>query len=146
MWRAATDLQAQLQDPRIGRILEASLTKSNSSEVSYVVARETSQLGSPTLALEIAKRAAVQSVGASDRTSAFVQNLFAEASNYIVSRDLPGNVGLGNRTVDVSQAVALKSDLVQRTKDAVSAIATARASARWSEVAGQIVKKLSERD
>lgn len=148
MWRAASDLQEQLKDPRIGRILEVALTKNSPAEVSYAVAREASRFGSPSLAIELARRAAVQTVGATDRANAFVQQVFAEASNYIVSRDLPGNVGLGSRNSDVSQGVEFKSELMQKTKDATKAASgdASQASTKWTQLANRVVGRLAEHE
>jgi hypothetical protein len=148
VWRAASDLQEQLKDPRIGQILEVALGKSNASEVSYAVAREASKMGTPNLALELAKRAAVQTVNDSDRAGAFVQHVFAEACNYIVSRDLPGNVGLGSRNTDVSQGVNFKNDLMQKTKDVVKDVSTKKIhpASQWTQLASRVVKKLADQE
>lgn len=147
VWRAAGELQEQLKDPRIGRILDVALTKSDASQVSYAVAREASKLGSPSLALELARRAAVQTVAAPDRTGAFVQQIFSEASNYIVSRDLPGSIGLGNRNADVAQGAKFKDELVERTKSAVKSATTPKGihpEADWTETAKRVIKRLAE--
>src|SRR5262245_14720257 len=109
VWRAATnqpegDLAAQLSQPIIGRVREIAISGGSAVDVATAINRELSQSREPSLAAEIARRAAIQCVGAKDRAQTYNERLFAEASNYLVSRDLPGFVGTIGRNQNVTDS------------------------------------------
>jgi hypothetical protein len=77
--------------------------------------------GPSTLATDMAKRAAVNSFARpGDRKLAFARSLFSEAVNYLVSRDLSGYVGKGNRISNVSDAIRFKKGIRQQVEAAIS--------------------------
>src|ERR1035438_4136459 len=62
-------------------------------------------------AVEIAKRALARTVRAQQGPEGFARELFAEATSYYASRDLPSFVGSRGRVSTTSEAIALKTSL-----------------------------------
>lgn len=115
VWRAAlnqtTDNIAQLLAQPIVARLGALATEARSATD---LARKTSQMlaqsKNSSLASDIARRAAIQCVGSRDRANAFSERVFAEATSYLVSRDLPGFVG-SDRTRTVAESLKFRAEL-----------------------------------
>jgi hypothetical protein len=126
IWRAATnqpagDLAQLLAQPIVARIGQIAAEGSNPAQVATAASREIAQTKQASLAADIAQRAAVQSVSSGDRVQAYGERLFAEACNYLLSRDLPGYVGGKNRNQTIADALQFKSSVLQSTSAAVSA-------------------------
>lgn len=108
VWRAATnqplgDLESLLSAPIVARVGQLALRARNVSELTRAAASEIVRTKSSSLGADIARRAAVQCLVSRDRTAAYYQRLFAEATSYLVARDFPGFVGSGRaRTVPES--------------------------------------------
>ena len=109
IWRAATnqpqgDLAAQLGEPAIAAFADVAIASSSPAEAAREAGRVIAETKCASLAADIARRAAVQSAGRENPREAFAQRLFAEATNYLVSRDLPGHIGANERLDSVSAA------------------------------------------
>lgn len=124
VWRAAqseieTDWQALLGAPIIATCLDIAVRSETPSQALTVASREIARARESSLATEVAKRAIVQSFAGEDRPLRFVQALFAEASNYLVSRDLPAYVGSAGRNRTIEDAIHFKDLVRQRVMDVV---------------------------
>lgn len=94
-------------------------------------------------AVEIAKRALVRAVHAQQGAEGFARELFAEATSYYASRDLPSFVGASDRVKTTSAAIALKSSLKETTRSIVrSAGAPAVDPNGWAKYVGGVFRKL----
>ena len=67
--------------------------------------------GEASLAADIARRALARSYRMQDRVAEFTSSLFAEAADYLVSRDLPGFVGPNARATSAKDAISLKKEM-----------------------------------
>ena len=70
-------------------------------------------------AVEIARRALARAVSSQQGGAGFARELFAEATSYYVSRDLPSFVGARGRVETPSAAFALKTNLKEITRTVV---------------------------
>lgn len=149
VWRAATnqpagDLAAQLAAPVVSRLRDIALQGATPVQVAAAVNREIARSRQTSLGVEIARRAALQCLAAENRAQAFTERVFAEASNYLVSRDLPGFVGqdFRNRTVaDSFQFKQSVSDAAARTARETGEPRSATAKA-WREYTGAVIERL----
>lgn len=115
IWRAALhqptgnigDMLAQPIVVQIGALVAESRSRVDLARKSAVMVARSKQ---SSLAVDIARRAAMQVFGSHDTPSAFTARLFAEATSYLVSRDLPGYVGRG-RAHNVAESMQLKAQL-----------------------------------
>ena len=96
------------------------------------------------LFMEVAKRAVGQSVGKRDQASEFVSNLFREATNYFVSRDLSGHLG-SERIKNVKEMVGFKSELINTVGTSIGKLEQAPNSYKeWAVLIERIAEKLSK--
>ena len=152
IWRAATnqptgDLAASLQEPAIAECLALASSAPDRKSAVDVVARHIASLGRSSLGLVIAQRAIAQSYGQADTVASFATSLFAEAGNYLVSRDLPGFVGTNGRAKTASEAIALKAEIRDRVATRVAEIKPPRKSVlvnSWSEYVVKVIGHLRE--
>lgn len=103
--------------------------------------------GKATLAVDIAQRAAILSFGkAENRQDVFVQALFSEASNYLVSRDIPGYVG-SEKLRTVKELIAFKTSVLQSVASSVATVSLPKRNLAdpktWRRVVNQIVDRLT---
>jgi len=125
IWRAATnqpsgDLAMSLAEPIIAECLKTVMNSSSAQEAVYDVSRLISVSGEANLATDIARRAAVNSfMESGNRRMNFIKSLFSEAVDYLVSRDLPGYVGWGDRIRDVSSSIAFKRNIKQQVENII---------------------------
>jgi len=148
VWRAAMNqpsgnLERLLAQPivaRIGALVEQS---TSSLDLSRKSAFEIARSKQSTLATEIARRACVQVAGTKDWRADFTAKLFSEATAYLVSRDLPGFVGLG-RVHNVEEAVRFKSSLSQYAADVARRVERPRelTGRNWADHVKKVVKQL----
>jgi hypothetical protein len=148
VWRAATnqktgDLAALLSKPivaELGRLAgEVRSVKELWTRATALIARsEDSSLGS-----DIARRAAVQCIGATDRVQAYNERVFAEATSYLVSRDLPGFVGSG-RARTAEESLQFKLDVMDQAARAARRVAppSSFGPAAWSRHVARVVAEL----
>ena len=153
IWRAAQNqpegnLCSDLADPIIAQCVGIVSQANSRTEAIQEIRLAVIQSGQTSLAVEIAQRAttlAFQSAG--DRTSSFVESLFAEAGNYLVSRDIPGFVGLG-RLSNVSDALELKnnirSNIIRRITEVPTPAGIISDTGVWRDYVNRIVTYISE--
>lgn len=117
IWRAATnqpvgDLSRDLGKSIVAECLRIAVDSASREEAIQKANLVVAFSGQASLAADIAQRAVVQSFRTSeDRAGAFTAALFAEAGNYLVSRDLPGYVGHDGRARNVSEAIRFKGEI-----------------------------------
>jgi hypothetical protein len=126
VWRAATnqergDLARLLSAPIVAKLGQLAARAHSRLDLSRAAATEIVRTKSSSLASEIARRAAIQCMSSRDRISAYNQRLFAEATSYLVSRDLPGFVGHG-RVRTVTESLEFKSAVASHVARLVSEI------------------------
>jgi len=149
VWRAATnqpegDLAAQLGAPIISRLRAIAIQGATVGEVANATNLEIARSRQASLGVEIARRAAIQCSTAKNRPQAFSERLFAEASNYLISRDLPGFVGLDCRNRTVSDSRDFKQSVVDIAVEVTREIggpqdATAKS---WRKHTEEVVSRL----
>lgn len=94
-------------------------------------------------AVELAKRALARAVHSQQGADGFARELFAEATSYYASRDLPSFVGSRDRVATTSAAIALKSGLIEATRSIVrSAGSPALDPEGWAKYVGGVFRKL----
>lgn len=102
--------------------------------------------GHASLATDLAQRALIQSFREGvDPARVFSANLFAEASDYLVSRDLPGFVGEQGRTKNVSQALEFKASIRRAVVENVGQVRPPTISATagaWATYVASVVELL----
>lgn len=153
IWRAATnqptgDLARDLAAPIVAECLKIALTAPSREEAAISASRAVASSGQASLAADIAQRAVVQSFRSpGDRATAFATALFAEAGNYLVSRDLPGYVGAGGRARTVSESIAFKSQIREQIASHVSAVPrpSRLTGDAWPGYVGDVVRHLKGR-
>jgi len=152
IWRAATnqpsgDLAHSLRQPAVAECWAvASEARSREGAVD-LVSRHIASLGRTSLALVIAQRAIAQSFGQPNPVASFASCLFAEAGNYLVSRDLPGFVGATGRATTITEATSLKAQIRDRigARTAEDKAPTKAALAdSWADYVTQVVSHLRE--
>lgn len=151
MWRAADsqteeNLAKDLQAPIVAECLRITLNSSSRAEAVRNVARAVASSGQGSLAAEIAQRATLRSFSAAGgNASSFAKAVFAEAGDYLASRDLPGFVGLSEKIPKVSDLTALKMNIRERITEVVNDVEMPEevdAAEEWSNYAAQVVSVL----
>lgn len=128
IWRAAANepdggLISTLSNPIIAQCVDVVQKSQSATDAAQKVRRLLALSGQSSLAGEIAQRASIiahETKG--NRTNAFVRSLFSEASNYLVSRDLPGFVGLADKVRTVQNAAVLKSAIMKEVSSNVDTV------------------------
>ena len=148
VWRAALNQETgnieQLLSQRIVARIGALLGETSSRmDLTRMSAIEIARSKHSSLAAEIARRACTQVAGASDWRTAFTARLFAEATSYLVSRDLPGYVGLG-RLQNVAESMTFKSNLSQYAAEVATRVERPRqlTEANWAAHVRNVVNHL----
>jgi len=151
LWRAADsqveeNLTRDLGAPIVAECLRITLASSSRAEAVRSVARMVASSGESSLAAEIARRAAARSFsGAGSSATAFAKAIFADPGDYLVSRDLPGFVGISEKLPKVSDLMALKKDIRDRIAEVVEDVEMpeeANVVEGWSGYAGRVVDSL----
>lgn len=94
---------------------------------------------------ELARRAVPPSFAYSEPSKAWLQRLYVEVTNYLVSRDLPGFVGHEFRNGNVRQAIEFKSSLAAKVSQVVAEVRTdPTTNAEWSDFTRVTAAKLAE--
>lgn len=128
VWRAAGNqpignLGVDLSAPIVAQCLQIAVEAPNPQEASRKTTMAIALSGEASLAADLASRAAVRaSRETHGRVVAFTCTLFSEAADYLVSRDLPGYVGFGERLKSVSDAIAFKAKVRQQVETVVSKV------------------------
>lgn len=153
LWRAATNqpqgnIAADLASPLIAQLVNTVSLNSTPTEAFASVRRHVAESGHSTLAADIAQRAVFGAFNGPDRPEkSFAVALFKEASNYLISRDLPGHLGASARTATVSDAIRLKRDLCATVESVAGGVhqpanALHGDEAAWHRYVNQVVKRL----
>jgi len=148
IWRAALnqpegDLGAQLQNPAFARLAALVPRWESAADAAREAARFVREEKVSSLAGDLARRAAIQSAGDPKGSAQFVHRLFAEATNYLVSRDLPGFITRGERLQSIGEARALKLTLVDLTTRVAAASQPSTLTARtWARGVGSVLDAL----
>jgi hypothetical protein len=116
VWRAALNQErgniAQLlAQPVVARLGALAFKAESAIDLSRKTAFELAQSKQSSLGTELSRRAAIQCLHARDRVGGFAAGVFAEATAYLVSRDLPGFVGSG-RARTVADSLEFKAALI----------------------------------
>lgn len=151
LWRAADseadeNLAKDLQAPIVAECLRITLTSSTRTEAVRNVARMVASSNESSLAAEIARRAAARSFsGAGSSAAAFARAIFSDAGDYLVSRDLPGFVGISEKIPKVSDLMDLKKDIRDRIAEVVEGVdmpEEANIVEGWSDYADRVIASL----
>lgn len=142
IWRAALnqptgDLAQLLTQPIVARLGLLASEAESATRLSHNMARVLVETKQSTLGTEIARRAALQCIGAGDRMGKYAERVLAEATAYLVARDLPGFVGSG-RTRTVADSMEFKKEIMNHVEDVAAKVRrpqtmTARNWARYVE-------------
>lgn len=153
IWRAATQepdggIVSGLRSPVVAQCLEIVQNSRSATDTAQKVKRLLALSGQTSLAGEIAQRAAVIAQQSKEnRTNAFVKSLFSEASNYLVSRDLPGFVGTADKVRTVQTATALKTSIIREVSTNVSSVpkpsGKLTSPGNWQKFVNSVVDHLS---
>jgi hypothetical protein len=74
------------------------------------------------LAVELGRRALARALARGTGAAGFARDLFADASSYYASRDLPSYIGAAGRVQDTSSAIELKAAIKRLTSEQVAKI------------------------
>ena len=148
IWRAATnqphgDLATLLSAPIVAKLGQLASRAHDALDVSRSSSIEIVRTKSSSLAAEIARRAAVQATASPDRIGAYQRRLFAEATAYLVARDLPGFVG-NKRLRDIAESVNFKVEVANHVASIVEDIGAPRSlrPAAWKRHVEHVVSAL----
>lgn len=128
IWRASANEQDgglvnDLSKPIIAQCVDIVRNVNSPIEAGQKIRRLMVLSQQASLAGDIANRAAVGSFGTSENPiDSFVSSLFSEASNYLVSRDIPGFVGLTDKVRTVRDVADFKSSIIQEVVSKVAAV------------------------
>lgn len=151
LWRAATNqrdtnLATDLSAPVIAQCLSVVLKAATASDAIQTASRLVALSGATSLAADIALRSIPRAFASKDRVAGFTETLFSEASNYFVSRDLPGYVGRSTRTENVSASSRFKTELCREAERKVRAVRRPAgldtAADSWRTYVTTVVKQL----
>lgn len=152
IWRAAdleqeTRLTNLLGQPIIGSVAAVVGSAQSPSQAARDAVRLIVTNKASSLAADIARRAVVQSVGQEDAPQAFARRLFAEATNYLVARDLPGHVSKSGRAQNVADSLAFKQRIMDTAMAVVDRVPSPRAldAQGWSSYVTAVVSALKKR-
>lgn len=124
LWRAAAQNSVAswselLSSAGVISCLNLAVSSENRVYVPRRAAQEIGRSRQSSIATDIARRALVRALSREDRDQAFVEFLFIEAANYLVSRDASTQVSPTNRNRNVSDVIAYKRQVADRVRDLV---------------------------
>lgn len=97
-------------------------------------------------ACEMGKRALARAIGTKQGSQGFANELFAEATAYYASRDLPSFIGAAGRIKTPSQGIQLKADLKAATRSLVATSGTVNTDPDgWGKYVNAVISKLRSR-
>lgn len=116
LWRAASNpnepnLYGLLSRPEIAGLADLLDRHLAPGEAASATRAELSSTKVSSLATDIAARAVIQCTGKESARSLYVERLFAEATSYLVARDLPGYVGRSEKLPTIGSAKAFVSEM-----------------------------------
>jgi len=153
VWRAASlqpgeRLPKQLESSIVHTLLRTALTSESPEEGIAAARRVIAKSHTSSLATDIAQRALVQSfTDRRNQVAGFAHSLFVEAVTYLVSRDLPGYVGTGERLPTISDAISLKSKIRDVTLSNVRSVpippGVEETPAKWKSYTRNVIALLT---
>lgn len=154
IWRAAThqqesDLGRQLSQPVILELADVSARADSPAEASRLANEVIATSKAASLGADLARRAAIQAAGRPDAGQLFVERLFAEATGYLVSRDLAGHISEGKRLPTVSAAREFRAQLTSiasKTASSLSVDGSPLASSEiWAGYVSTVLNAIKQR-
>lgn len=152
IWRASANddkgLANILGDKIVAQCIEIVRNAQSPAEAAQQVRRLVAFSGNASLAADIAQRATILSFGDKNRVENYVRSVFTEASNYLISRDLPGFVGRSDRLKTVQDATSFKSSILSEVASHVSTVPRPAGSLSdhqtWNRFVDKVVSRLIE--
>jgi hypothetical protein len=148
VWRAALNQETGniaelIAQPIVARLGDLAVRAQSAADAARSTALATAKSKQSSLATDIARRAAIQCVGAADRFSTYTERVFAEATAYLVARDLPGFVGSG-RARTVADSMEFKAALVGHVAELTRSVErpTSPDAREWARYVDTVVKRL----
>lgn len=151
VWRAASNpnevnLTSLLTEPVVASFADVAARSASPAQAFEEMTRVISDSKVSSLATDIAKRAVIQSAGRENPAQVYTERLFAEATNYLVSRDLPGHVTPGSRLQNVGDARRFTQQIMETAVDAVRRTGTPRSLMDdWSGFVNSVVSTIRRR-
>ncbi len=151
VWRAAlvepqVSWSALLGTDVIASCLAVAITADGPADALTRASAAIAASGGSSLAAEVAKRAVVGSFGSDDRAREFTARVFAGATDYLVSRDLAGHVGRGDRLGTVREATAFKERLKLQAATTAREVAGRQPGTRdWADTVARVARALADR-
>jgi len=152
IWRAASgreleNISTMLAEPIVFRLRDIALSAKSPVEAAALGGREIAQSKQASLVADIALRAAVQAATTSNPAQSYSERVFAEASNYLISRDLPGFVGAVGRNETVAESLQFKASVLRAASAAVRevGIPTISTPRAWQRHAAAVLTRLRGR-
>lgn len=148
VWRAAVAdrsraLEAELGDPLLAHCAriahEARTAQDALNDFDMVVVNSRTR----NFAVELGRRALGRAAVAGTGAEGFGAELFAEATNYYVARDLPGFVGSKHRLQTARDALTLKGELQQLARTAARTTRIETDPTRWRAYVQDVVRRLT---
>jgi hypothetical protein len=126
--------------------LVAAQTAASPVEAVEAVAAIGTNVERANLTTELAQRAAVRMFETTNHTTGFVAALFEEATNYLVSRDLPGLVGTSPLLETVVSArrrkVAIRQSVRRTAEKAIERATAPKTPPEWKALVREICEKI----
>lgn len=153
IWRAATnqqgnDLGRQLSGDIVRDLAQVAVTAGSAAEAGQIATHLIADSKGASLGADLARRAAMQAAGREFAGDFFLQRLFAEATAYLVSRDLPGHISEGKRLPTVSAAREYRQQLTLMAASVAQAAPRvdlgAVTSRGWSDYVANVLTLLKE--
>jgi len=152
LWRASANDEHGLANSLGSKVLAQCVEIINNAQSAVDAAQRVRRLvalsGSSSLAADIAQRAIVLSFTNQNRIENFVRAVFTEASNYLVSRDLPGYVGVGSRLRTVTDIAVFKSSVISEVASHVDSVPYPTGNLgehqTWNKFVDSVVSRLIE--
>jgi hypothetical protein len=148
IWRAAQresegNWAQLLAQPIVGSLRAIARSSVSPQDAARLASRAIAESAASSLATDVARRALVQAFAPGDRSINYVQALFSEASNYLVSRDLASFVGPGARSNTVAEAVDFKDGVRARVRELIGDVVGAQTSSEaWPDIVRSSVERL----
>jgi hypothetical protein len=145
LWRAAgsSAIAEHLASDLVQQCIEAGTRAKTAPEALERMTDVVLENGSTNFGVDIARRAVITSFGAKDRYAAATAALFAEAARYLVSRDAPTFLGVGDRISSIKHVSELEHRLSQSARDATASIGKPPKDAKqWSKHVERILSVL----
>lgn len=150
VWRAnrensATDFARLLGTSPILKCLLAARQTNSPIAAIEAVTEVVANTRTVTLASDISKRAAIRMFETKDRTQGFVVALFEEATNYLVSRDLPSLVGKSSILATAKTARERKLSINKAVRTIAEEVSSSKAPKNikdWKALVAEICGRL----